>query len=73
MGIGPNGTNFKNVGGVSTPAVVSQNLKAAVPVQKTVAPLNTPGAGSNAQTQALAKSINKTTKTQHTFGMPGAK
>lgn len=60
------------MGGVTTPSSVPTvpKLKSAV---KTVPALRTPGAGSNVQSQAMEKAINKTMKTQKVFGVPGAK
>lgn len=61
------------IDGQTTPMA---NLKLKLPAQKpklTVEPLRTPGAGSNAQTQAMQNAMTKTYKTQKTFGVPGAK
>lgn len=73
MGIGPNGTNFAKIGGVSTPMVVSQVMRPTVrPVSKATPPIKA-SVGSNAQTDQMARTMQKTSKVQQTYGVPGAK
>ena len=69
MGIGPNGTNFVKMGGVTTPAIVTQTLKASTPAPKQMMkPLNTPPAGSNAQSEAYGKAMNNAFKNAKVYG-----
>ncbi len=68
MGILANGNNFAKIGGVTTPMVVSQNLNGKQ-TPPTIKPLNTPSVGSNAQSEAYGKSMNKAFKNTKVFGV----
>lgn len=67
-----NKLNTLIAGPTTTPAVVNRSIPRGNPVSK-VQPLRTQPSGTNAQTDAMRRTLAKTNKVQQVYGRPGAK
>lgn len=64
-----------NFGGMSvtTPATLPSRSKKTTKTTLTMSPLRNKTAGSNAQSEQMARTLKKTRTIQKTYGVPGAK